>query len=115
MVVVWLIDYLSKKSFSKESSCVGDVSANKDDTVAVNASLEHRQLPIIAPYGVAYVPPLGEKSVVMMLESDKACVGVVAPTHSLNPGELMLYSKGGAYIKLNNDGQVIINGKVYGE
>lgn len=114
-MTMWLLDYMTKNSFSKTPSCVGDISHSEGELVNVNASLEHRQLPMLAPYGVVSVPPLGEKSAVLMLESSKACVGVVAPAHDLKPGELMLYSKGGASIVLKNNGQVLINSKVYGE
>lgn len=111
---MWLLDYVTKNSFSKSDASVGDVTKSSGGSVAVNASLEHRDVPIIAPFGVVYNPPLNEKSVVLPTENYAACIGVVAPNVDLEPGEVMLYSKGGASIVLKNTGEVLINGKVYG-
>ncbi len=108
---MWLLDYVTKNSFSKNDASCGDVTQSKLGNVAVNASLEHRDMPIIAPFGIVYNPPVGERSVVLPLVSKEACIGVVAPNMDLSPGELMLYSSGGASIVLKNDGSVLINGK----
>ncbi|MBE6824876.1 MAG: hypothetical protein E7513_05965 [Ruminococcaceae bacterium] len=110
---MWLLDYVTKNSFQKDDISCGDVTASSRGAVAVNSSLEHRDLPIVAPFGIAYNPPVGEKSVVVPLQGGRACVGVISPYKSLKPGELMLFSKGGASIVLKNDGTVLINGKVY--
>ncbi len=111
---MWLLDYVTKNSFSKSDPSLGDVTSSSLGNVAVNASLEHRDLPVVAPFGIVYNPPLGEKSVVLPVVGGQVCVGVVSPDMGLEPGELMLYSKGGASIVLKNSGEVIINGKVYG-
>ena len=110
---MWLVDYVTRNSFSKTDPSCGDVTCSGMGNVAVNSSLEHRNLPVIAPYGIVYNPPVGEKSVVLPLTKEQACIGVVAPYKELEEGELMLYSKGGASIVLKNDGSVIINGKVF--
>ncbi|MDO4749074.1 MAG: hypothetical protein Q4A12_07875 [Eubacteriales bacterium] len=110
---MWLLDYVTRNSFSKSDPSCGDVTAANMGNVAVNASLEHRDVPIVAPYGIVYNPPVGEKSLVVPLSKSEACVGVIAPDKGLKEGELMLYSKGGASIILKNDGTVLINGKVY--
>ena len=40
------------------------------------------------------------------------CLGVIAaPPEPLEPGEVMLYSAGGASIVLKNNGKVLINGR----
>ncbi len=110
---MWLLDYVTKNSFQKDDISCGDVTSSNMGVVAVNSSLEHRDVPIVAPFGVAYNPPVGEKSVVLPLQDGRACVGVIAPYKMLEPGEVMLFSKGGASIVLKNDGTVLINGKVY--
>ena len=110
---MWLLNYVTRNSFSKTEPTVGDVTAYSMGNVAVNSSLEHRDMPVIAPYGIAYNPPVGEASVVLPLVSEQACLGVVAQDKNLEEGELMLYSKGGASIVLKNDGSVVINGKVF--
>lgn len=110
---MWLLDYVTRNSFSKTEPSAGDVTACSMGNVAVNSSLEHRDMPIIAPFGIAYNPPLGQTSVVLPLVKEQACIGVVAENKDLEEGELMLYSKGGATILLKNDGSVVINGKVF--
>ena len=108
---MWLLDYVTKNSFSKSDASCGDVTQSKLGNVAVNTSLEHRDMPIVAPFGIVYNPPVGEPSVVLPLTKKEACIGVIAPDMGLKPGELMLYSLGGASIVLKNDGSVLINGK----
>lgn len=110
---MWLLDYVTRNSFSKTDPSCGEVTSNSTAGVAVNAYLEHRDLPIIAPFGIAYNPPVKETSVVLPMSNGDACIGVIAKNKNLQPGELMLYSKGGASILLKNDGTVEINGKVF--
>lgn len=89
----------------------GSVRGSYGGRLQVNASSDFRHLPIVAPYGVVSVPPAGESSVVIPVSSGDVCAGVIAPEKELSPGELMLYSAGGASIVLKNDGGVYINGK----
>lgn len=110
---MWLLDYVTRNSFSKTEPSIGDVTDYSMGNVAVNSSLEHRNMPVIAPYGIVYNPPVGETSVVLPLTKGQACLGVVSKDMKLQAGELMLYSKGGATILLKNDGSVVINGKVF--
>ncbi len=115
MYKMWLLDYVTRNSFSKTDPALGGVTSSDMGTVAVDAELEHRNMPIVAPFGIAYNPPVNEKSVVLPLNSKGVCIGVVSPYKNLQPGELMLFSKGGASILLKNNGDVVINGKVFGE
>ncbi len=112
---MWLVDYMTKnKGNNKVGSC-GSVTSSSNGNVAVSASLEHRNVPIVAPYGVMYNPPENSKSVILDVAGTYMCLGVVSRYFELEPGELKLESKGGATIVLKNDGTVHINGKVYGE
>ena len=70
----------------------------------------------VSPYGVAYIPPKGEKAFVMQVGSGKFLFGVSTRSPlTLEEGEIGLYSSGGASIILKNDGRVLINGKSVGE
>ena len=111
---MWLVDYVTKNSFSKKDASCGNITLADTDSVAVCSSQEYRKLGVAAPYGIAYVPPIGEKSVVLPLDSGEICLGVISPAKGLNPGEIMLYSSGGASIVLKNDGRVLINGQAFG-
>lgn len=106
---------MTRNSFLKPDPECGDVTTSAFNTVGVNTALELRELPLVAPFGVVSRPPVGERAVVLPLEKENVCLGVYANDSTLQPGELMLCSKGGASIVLKNDGTVLINGKVYGE
>ena len=59
-----------------------------------------------------YVPQGNEDAVVISTDGGRVCLGVKIPANDyhLSPGELALYSAGGASIILKNNGSVIING-----
>lgn len=66
---------------------------------------------IVTPYGIAYEPTKGEKSVSVQIGNTNYILGVCkSPPFELSEGELGLYSSGGASIVLKNDGRVLING-----
>lgn len=68
----------------------------------------------VAPYGITYVPPSGAKTLIIPVGEVQYCSGVVCEEKDiLSPGELMLFSSGGANIILKNDGTVVINGQVF--
>lgn len=108
---MWLINYVTKNSISNPKSEKGNIKSYADGKVQVNASSDFKQLPIVAPYGIAYVPPVGCQTVVMPVYGGEMCLGTVDKKElALEPGEVMLYSSGGATLELKNDGFVYING-----
>ena len=48
------------------------------------------------------------------LRDGETALGVLHSGSGLEPGEVMLYSKGGASIVLKNNGSVLINGREVG-
>ena len=62
------------------------------------------------PYGIESVPPKGEKAVVVKAGRTLCALGFQSANTELEPGEIGLFSKGGASIVLKNDGSVLING-----
>lgn len=108
---MWLTSFLNKDK-PRFSATKGSVTSSNQSRVQVDASTQHSDVAVVAPYGIAYVPPIGEGAVVVPFDGGEVCVGVIgnAPM-KLSRGELMLYSKGGANIVLKNDGSVLINGK----
>lgn len=111
---MWIADYLTKNSMSAPEAVSGNVVGSDKSKTAVVSSGEHRGLKNVAPYGVISTPPVGQDAVVLPLSDSEVCVGVVCIDEGLEPGELMLRSKGGASILLKNDGSVYINGKQFG-
>lgn len=108
---MWLTYFLSKGKNSVAAT-KGSVTASQQSRVQIDASTRHDDVAVVAPYGIAYVPPVGEGAVIVPFDGGEVCVGVVADApYKLSRGELMLYSQGGASIVLKNDGSVLINGK----
>lgn len=110
---MWILDYITRNSMSDSRPEQGSVKGSADGTVEINASSSFSKTPVAAPYGVAYVPPEGEKSVVVSSSGGEICMGTIAQSKGLAPGEIMLYSKGGATLKLSNDGHIYLNGVRY--
>ncbi len=109
---MWISRYVTENSFAKDSPSKGIVQSTAENKVSVRATNDHFSAPIAAPYGIAYVPPVGSRTLMLPTEEENVCIGVVgAAFGDLQPGELMLYSAGGASIVLKNDGRVLINGR----
>lgn len=103
---MWLTQKLQTQTETAVTE--GEVSA-KDELTVTDESVHvaPRQL---APYGYASLPPAGSRAVLV----SGLCAGVAAVQDSrLTPGEVCLFSSGGAEILLKNDGSVVINGQVF--
>ena len=107
---MWILNYVTKNSAPNAEAEQGNVKGALNGRVQINASSDFQTIPVVAPYGIAFVPPAGEKSVVLNAGGESVCIGTVAKNMSLSPGEIMLFSEGGASIALKNDGYVYING-----
>ena len=69
---------------------------------------------MVSPYGVIYSPPAKEDAVMINAQGKEVCLGVLMPAaKELEPGEVMLCSKGASLV-LKNDGRILINGKELG-
>lgn len=79
--------------------------------IAVRCDMERRAPEVTVPYGMAVCMPQGER--VMMLPESGVCLGTVNTAAGLLPGEVRLFSVGGAEILLRADGAVVINGQVF--
>ena len=73
---------------------------------------EARSLKNISPYGVVSCPPSGLFAQIMMNDkTNNTFLGVYNPNApKVAPGEIVIYSSGGAYIKLGTDGTITIKG-----
>ncbi len=112
---MWLTSFMAKNIKENPAATAGSVVNPQGSRVEVEASCRHRDVPVVSPYGVVCVPPYGEQAVMVHTMWGDACVGVVqADDSSLDAGEIMLRSKGGATLVLKNDGKVYVNGKELG-
>ena len=106
---MWLSEQLSQtKGYSAAEE--GNVTLSDVGTVAACGSAEVRNIPIYGPGGMDYVPSEGENVLLLPCSGGTVCVGVLLGGKSLSPGEISLFSEGGARIVLKNNGDAVING-----
>ncbi len=74
---------------------------------------DYRGLRVAGPWGIAYQPPNAAQAVVVSTSAGDACIGTLAQEKGIKPGELLLFSAGGAEIYLKNSGEIEINGQVF--
>ena len=74
---------------------------------------EYRDFALAAPGGIADMPPDAARAVLVNSTEGMVCAGAVVEETALEPGELLLFSQGGARIYLKNSGEVVINGQVF--
>ncbi len=110
---MWILDYITNKPVGSTPIEQGSIKGSLNGLVEVNASSSFPKIPVAVPFGIASVPPEGESSVVASVGNGDVCLGVLAKDKELKPGEIMLFSQGGATLKLSNDGHVYINGVMY--
>lgn len=111
---MWLTSIMTKNNKGRQSALAGCVTDAKGTSVELFESSKHKDVPLVAPFGVVSVPPVGSEAVAVRTTTGVACVGVKnKPSEELEAGELMLCSLG-ASIVLKNDGRVLINGKELG-
>ena len=108
---MWLTKNLEEQTRRQRSAENARVTASSGAQLDAIGHKSHAAQPCVAPYGIAYVVPSGSQCVLLPLGEGSASIGVIAPDNELQPGEIMLYSSGGASIVLKNSGEVIINGK----
>ena len=108
---MWLTSFMAKNIKDKNNAETGIVSESKAGGVTLHTSSKHTQVPLVAPWGLVCVPPVGTQALMLDTASGKVCAGVMMSVpEGLEEGELMLCSKG-ASVVLKNDGRVLINGK----
>ena len=94
---------------------LGKVTGSVGNGILMQGETEYKKLRLASPYGITALPPENAVAVVLTAGGDgrnDICVGVRTETVSIEPGELLLRSAGGASIYLKNNGDVVINGRV---
>mgnify|MGYP000859429277 FL=1 len=106
---MWISQKIITAQAAKSSA---DVAKMTGDSAAQGMS-EYRGLPFAGPWGIAYQPPNAAQAVIVTTSAGDACIGTLAAERGLKPGELLLYSSGGAELYLKNNGDIVINGQVF--
>ena len=108
---MWLSKQMSKFIDDKSKASLAEITRSDNAMVNVQKDIEHREVSIISPLGIAYSPKLEQNAVVMQVDDLNYCIGVKMPDKNLNPGDLLLYSDK-ASISIKSDGSIEINGDV---
>lgn len=87
----------------------GSVTLSSSDTIETNSSIRVREISSYSPYGYSSLPPVGEEVMLVPSADGQAIVGTRIKASTLESGEILITSKGGASIRLRNDGSVVIN------
>lgn len=106
---MWISQQIIDMHEKRPSADVAEVTGNSK----ANGVNEYRGLPFAGPWGIAYLPPNAAQAVVVSTNAGNACIGTIAQEKGLSPGELMLFSSGGAEIYLKNNGDIEINGQIF--
>ncbi len=106
---MWILKAMNSISKNGKNADIGAIVNTSGKTLRIQGCQQYREIPIAAPYGIAYNPPHGEESVIVPLENSGICLGVKSKNTALSEGEIMIYSSGGASILLKNDGSISIN------
>lgn len=96
--------------------CVSGIIVNSADRrVAANGIHGIGQLAIVSPGCMRYIPLPQEEAVILSNDREQLCLGVkmLYNDYEIQPGEVMLFSQGGASITLKNDGSIHLEGDVY--
>lgn len=117
------------RDIGKNTKNVAEIATVTSSGNEINAegAGEYREVPLVSPFGIKYNPPANTN--IELIKNwnsgeNAACLGVLLDEEVktkiegtiktvddivLDPGELLLFSLGGAMIKLSNDGAVLIN------
>ncbi len=100
---------------SLNNSILADVTSASGNKINAYSAGESREVRLIAPYGVIWLPPVGTVAEIIKnwgRDKHAVAIGVISEDKGISPGECLLYSQGGAKIYMKNDGSVILNDSV---
>lgn len=117
---MWLSKKLAVNQRLEQEGAAADmgVTTISGGTASVMTRGEQRDLAVFAPGGVLWQPRVGDTVLVIRGGAGglEHCVAAAEPTvkppEGMAPGELYLYSSGGASIYLKGDGSVAVTGPV---
>jgi hypothetical protein len=104
--------WLSQQIIAAQKSRPAADRAHVTGTGTAQGVNNYQSLPFAGPWGIAYLPPNAAQAVIVSTSAGDACIGTLAGSKNIQPGELYLFSAGGAEIYLMNTGEIRINGKI---
>lgn len=110
---MWLGKKIASRQKEAERPVAGTISGEQNGGLLRQSSSEYREVAAAGPYGVKSLPPAGENAVGVVSGEKTFCLGVEIDPKGLQPGELVLFSSGGAKITLTRDGKIQMEGQVF--
>lgn len=110
---MWMGRKISAKRKEMEKPVAGIISGAKEGALLLQSSAEYREVVSAGPYGIKSLPPPGETAVGVTSGGKTFCLGVEMDPAGLSPGEVTLFSAGGAKITLTQDGKILLEGQVF--
>ncbi len=110
---MWLSEEIASVGKNSEQVSLGHVIKAESGKITVKNGEDYKDIPLMAPGCINYVPQSGEEVVIVNLGEQAVCSTISAARGNINPGELYIGTQSGAYIWLKNNGQVVINGQVF--
>lgn len=108
---MWLSKNILKHKKEKKIK-IGSISENQDKKIAITEDIEHKNIKSAAPYGIYYNAPLDENCVIVPVNDEYMCAGVIMGNANLASGDLFLSTSSGSGILIRASGDVEINGNV---
>lgn len=112
---MWISKKLAQSAnqAQNDNTEIGNLSISTDDLVAAISSCEKRKITFYSPLGIEFLPSVGQNVLLISCGNRTVCAGVeMNKTSKLKPGELRLFSQGGANILLRNNGSIELNNSV---
>ena len=110
---MWLGKKIAFRQKEAERPVAGIISGEQNGGLLLQSSSEYREVAAAGPYGVKSLPPAGENAVGVVSGEKTFCLGVEIDPKGVQPGELVLFSSGGAKITLTRDGKIQLEGQVF--
>lgn len=89
----------------------GRAAAFQTAGFAATGSAQRQNVPLYLPAGMVSIPCQGAQVLLIPCAGETVCAGVrTEDTQGLLPGEIRLFSAGGASLTLKNSGEIELNG-----
>lgn len=88
----------------------GAVTGTGTGRISADGTCFRNSVPLYSPYGFVSLPPKKSDVLLIPCKNGTVCLGVKTENRDIESGEVIIFSSGGAFIKLKNDGSANING-----
>ncbi len=107
---MWITQRISQ-SVRETAAENGRADAFQNMELSATGSARRQNVPLYAPAGLSSIPSPGAQVMLLPCAGETVCTGVrMTDLQGLQPGEIRLYSAGGASLTLKNSGEIELNG-----